>query len=88
MTWGERVQSISSCYLRRESRLPSRMAVLTCPRGFRKAEPFLPAPMDKNGRPSITCHLGPHDQQVPTDFKMFDSRRVGELHLLRVPHHR
>lgn len=43
----------------------------------REAEPFLPKFIDAKGNPWVTCHLGPHDQQVPIDFGMFDTKAVG-----------
>jgi hypothetical protein len=41
------------------------------------AELYLPTPMDREGNPWTTVHLGPHDQQVPVHLTMFSSRRIG-----------
>ncbi|RSH91739.1 hypothetical protein EHS25_009108 [Saitozyma podzolica] len=43
------------------------------------AELYLPTPMDREGNPWTTVHLGPHDQQVPVHLTMFSSRRIDEF---------
>ncbi|WWD19510.1 hypothetical protein CI109_103971 [Kwoniella shandongensis] len=43
-----------------------------------EAELYLPTPINQNGDPWTTCYLGPHDQQVASNFEMFTSKALAE----------
>ncbi|KAK8853096.1 hypothetical protein IAR55_003797 [Kwoniella newhampshirensis] len=43
-----------------------------------EAELYLPTPINQHGDPWTTCYVGPHDQQVPVNFEMFDSKSFAE----------
>ncbi|WVR00359.1 hypothetical protein IAU59_007502 [Kwoniella sp. CBS 9459] len=39
-----------------------------------EAELYLPTPTNKNGDPWISCYMGPHQDQVPLNYSLFDSK--------------
>ncbi|OCF32212.1 hypothetical protein I316_06126 [Kwoniella heveanensis BCC8398] len=43
-----------------------------------EAEMYLPTPTNKNGDPWISCYTGPHHDQVPLKYSLFDSKSLSE----------
>ncbi|WVF73182.1 hypothetical protein IAT40_008001 [Kwoniella sp. CBS 6097] len=43
-----------------------------------EAEMYLPTPTNKNGDSWISCHMGPHQDQVPLKYSLFDSKPLSE----------